>query len=84
MRKSITYAIDRDGIVYSRYKDKIAFPVLQYQNMSAANNFATSYKLESASIFDLSCYWDNLKWTKKIPINIKNEHRKFWELPLLK
>lgn len=82
MHKMITYGVTDDGMVCSHYGNEIAFPVLQYDKMSPQNNFATFYHLEKDSVFTLCGL--HLKWTKKIPIRIKNLHRKYWGLKQLK
>ena len=83
MRRMITYGVTNDGMVCSRYGDEIAFPVLEYNKMSPDNNFRTYYHLEKDILFSL-CGLFYLKWTKKIPIKIKNLHRKYWGLKPLK
>lgn len=81
----ITYAIDTTtGLVWSRMDSELAVPILEYDKMSPANNFETSYYLEKMSVFEAAGYWWALKWTRKIPIAIKNTHRSFWGLRLLK
>jgi len=83
--KNISYAIDKNtGAVISRIGDKVAVPVLQYDKMCPENNFQTEYKLEKMDVLSFACVWDLLKWTKKIPIRIKNQHRKFWGMKILK
>jgi len=79
--KHIEYAIDRtSGMVISRVDSEIAVPVLQFDRMSPQNNFLPVYMLERMSVFHLAAtlLWDNYQWTKKIPVEIKNRHRKFW------
>jgi hypothetical protein len=83
--KTIQYGIDKEtGCVISRINNKIAIPVLQYNDMKPENNFKTSYELEKFDIFSIINYLNNnIKWTKKISKNIKNIHRQFWGLKLL-
>lgn len=40
-------------------------------------------RLEKFDRLDIGT-WNRVKWTKKIPLNIKNEHRKFWGLENIK
>jgi hypothetical protein len=78
MNRIITYAVEEDsGIVYSRVGSEVAIPVLDYEGMTPANNFATRYELEAFSIYAIP-RWGALKWTKKIPTALKNRHRAFW------
>lgn len=76
----ITYAIDREGLVYSRVDSEIACPILQFDKIGQGGDFTgpLEYKLEKSSIFSLAGEWDSLRWTKKIPVEIKNLHRAFW------
>jgi len=76
--KNITYAIHTDGYVVSRVGRDIAWPVLDYKGMTPGNNYQMIYNLERMSVFGIGPEWDLLKWTKKIPIEVKNEHRAFW------
>lgn len=59
--KTITYAIDHTGLVISRVGSEVAFPVLEYDNMTPANNFRMNYHLEKAHVFSLAGnYWSLL------------------------
>ena len=83
--KIITYAIDQDtGMVISRVGSEVAIPVLQYDKMCPENNFQTEYKLEKMDVCSFSVKWRDLKWTRKIPKEVKNVHRKFWGMKVLK
>jgi hypothetical protein len=78
----IMYAIDCDtGMVVSRIGDKYAWPILDYEGMTPDNSFKTEYYLEAVSIFDVPRA--NLKYTRKIPLEVKNFHRAFWGMKLL-
>ena len=96
MNQFITYAIDEDGVVLSRMNGRrelgdnvIAYPVLQFDKIGKGGhgfqpgdfNGPMIYKLESMSLFSLhASYWKQLKWTKKIPLRLKNRHRRFWKM----
>lgn len=72
--KTIQYAIDlHTGLTVSRVGSELAFFVLDYDKMLPENNFETAYHLEKTHII-----WNCLKWTRKIPVDIKNCHRRFW------
>jgi hypothetical protein len=78
MRKIITYAYDTGtGLVISRVGSQVAISVLRFDKMTPENNFNTEYELEKISVFAI-LRWDNYKWTKKVPVDVKNQHRKFW------
>jgi hypothetical protein len=83
MRKIITYAIDAEtGQVISRVGHGVAWPVLDFEGMTPENNFKAEYNLEK---FDTSAlFGTNLYRTKKIPLETKNLHRRFWGMPELK
>ncbi len=81
MNKIITYAINKDdGMVYSRVGSEIAYPVLQFDKIGQGGDFTgpIEYQLEKSSVFSLAGEWSQLRFTKKIPADIKNRHRAFW------
>ena len=84
--RNITYAIDLDtGLVVSRVGNELAWPILDYEEMSPENNYAMNYHLEKMSVYSAVTYcWSALKWTRKIPVEIKNIHRRFWGFKELK
>jgi hypothetical protein len=82
--RNITYAFDLEtGKVLSRVGDEIYFAVLDYDAMTPENNFEMTYKWEKYSVFSLVGF-ETYQWTKKIPKEIKNFHRKFWGFKELK
>jgi len=84
MKKSIQYAFDTEtGMVISRVGSEIAVPVLQFDKMLPENNFQTQYELEKMDVIAIAQCWGNYKWTKKIPMELKNLHREFWGMKLL-
>jgi hypothetical protein len=79
MNKSIRYGIDREtGLVWSRVGSMIALPVLQYDKMLPENNFQTQYALEIVNVIEVIGSMGLVKWTRKIPLRLKNLHRAFW------
>ena len=82
--KTIQYGVDREtGMVISRMGSEIAVPVLQYERMLPENNFKPQYELEKMDIIAIAQCWNNYKWTKKIPQELKNLHRGFWGMKQL-
>lgn len=79
--KNITYAVNKDGI-YARCGDRMAFFELDYKNMKPENNFKEKYTISDYSVFEF-CE-QNLRWTKKIPLHIKNAFRKHFGMSELK
>jgi hypothetical protein len=76
--------IDPDTeMVWSRVNSEIAIPVLNFEAMMPENNFAAHYNLEKFNAIDICRNLVNVIRTRKIPINIKNHHRKFWEMKLI-
>ena len=82
----IQYAIDMDTrMVISRVGSELAWPILDYDNMRPANNYTMNYYLEKISVSStVGRIYNGLKWTRKIPLRIKNLHRKFWGFSKLK
>jgi hypothetical protein len=77
--KTIQYAIDKDtGLIISRVGSEVAIPVLDFEHMKPENHFETVYNIEKFGIFDTIGM--RLTWTRKIPTNYKNLHRKFWDM----
>lgn len=95
---TITYARHIEGYVYSRVGNEVAFPVLEYAEIGMGGleratgiqyepgNFTgpTNYHLEKCGVHEITTDWQKLTWTKKIALNTKNEHRRFWGMPQLK
>lgn len=95
--RTITYAIHPDGLVYSRFRENmncrgIAIPVLLYDKLGKdddgndTGDFTApfEYELQVFPVRSLLPTMSVLRWTKKIPIPLKNRHREFWGLPPLK
>lgn len=81
----LTYLIDPEtNLVWSRYENELAIPVLEYDKMNENNNFATSYHLEKFSVIEAYKVLGSCKAIKNIPKTLKNEHRKFWNMKELK
>ena len=78
--RTIQYAVDTEGHVASRVDSEIAFPVLEYDKMTPENNYKMTYKLEKEGVLHIcrTDWFKGLKWTRKIPVQIKNYHREFW------
>ncbi len=78
--KTIQYAIDKESrMVISRVGSELAWPILDYDNMRPENNYTMNYYLEKVTLFSAAGHsWSMLKWTRKIPKQIKNLHRRFW------
>jgi hypothetical protein len=87
MSKIIQYAIHKDdGLVISRVGNEVAWPVLEYEKIGAGGDFTQplTYTLEKFPVLTIrGGDWQRLRWTKKIPRDIKNLHRAFWGLPAL-
>jgi hypothetical protein len=77
---AIRYGIDREtGLVWSRMGSMVALPVLQYDQMGPDNNFQTIYELEKFDVIQLvGSAYNAVKWTRKIPLHLKNLHRQYW------
>jgi hypothetical protein len=91
MPKNITYATHPDGYVISRVGSEVAWPVIQYDQIGKDGDFSgpMPVQLEKFSVSSLNSVtgyfeWATLTWTKKIPTEIKNNHRQFWGMNPLK
>ena len=85
MRNNITYAVDEEtGLVWSRMGDKVAGPILDYDAMLPDNGYEAVYHLEIMPLNEIVRFWSSLRWTKKIPIEVKNTHREFWGIGKIK
>jgi hypothetical protein len=87
MSRIITYAVEEEtGLVYSRVGAEIAVPVLQYERIGKGGDFTgpLEYELEKFGVHELCGAWNTLRWTKKIPVALKNRHREFWGMAALK
>lgn len=78
--RHIEYAINNGGMVYSRVGSEAAFPVLEYDRIGEGGNFDAplTYHLERGSVYALSAEWGSLVWTRMVPVEVKNIHRRFW------
>lgn len=83
--KTIQYGIDTTtGLVWSRVGSQVAVPVLQYNKMTPENNFQPTYELERIDVIHTAGHaYNSVIWTRNIPIEIKNRHRKFWGMKQL-
>lgn len=79
--KNITYAVNKDGF-YARCGDRIAFFELYYKNMKPENDFLEEYIISDCSVFEFGS--QNVRWTKKIPLVVKNRFRKHFGMSELK
>jgi hypothetical protein len=93
VNRVITYGIDDEsGLVYSRVGDQVAVPVLDFEAIGqggdgyAPGDFRgpTRYTLEKCSVYDIRDEWAGIRWTKQVPLPVKNAHRQFWGFPPLR
>lgn len=77
--RTIQYAVDAEtGQIWSRVDDQLAVPVLDYRGMHPRDGSEMRYALYKIGIFEALVHEGCLTWTRKIPLKIKNLHRKFW------
>ena len=84
MIRIITYAFHKDdGLVVSRVGSEIAVPVLDFEKIGEGGDFTglTEYHLEKFPVISIGRGWPRYQWTRKIPIELKNRHRAFWDFP---
>ena len=83
--RTITYMIEPStGAVFSRVGSEVAIPVLDFEGMKPENNYETIYNLEKFDAISVARDLANVIHTRKIPVEIKNDHRKFWGMKPLK
>lgn len=90
-RRHIRYAIEpQSGLVWSQVPEEgMAVPVLEYDKIGEGGDFTKPFtyhleKLTGLCAIGALCEAPGLIWTKKIPIGIKNRHRKLWNMKELK
>jgi hypothetical protein len=86
--KSITYGIEEEtGLVISRVGGECAIPVLDFEAIGqggdgyAPGDFRgpTRYMLEKCAVYQVG--WSGIRWTRNIPVEAKNLHRRYWGFP---
>lgn len=93
--KRISYGIiqNNSGLVVSRLDDNglkaVIYPVMDYDAIGVDGNYTKpiKYYLVKDDISPLTIlveYTQSLKWTRKIPIKIKNQHRVLYGMKPLK
>ena len=87
----LTFAVDNTtGLVISRInptpKDNqcVAWPVLQYEEFGLNGDFTGDIPIALEKFGIEALFHQDLTWTKKIPLEIKNTHRAFWGFDPLK
>jgi len=85
MRRTITYMIDADGAVYAQVGTRVAFNVLDFEHMRPENGFEMLFNIQDDLAFHvIPCTREPRRWTRKIPIQIKNAFRKHFGMKPLK
>jgi hypothetical protein len=82
--RQISYGVDEDGLVYSRVGSEAAVPVLDFEAIGQGGDGyepgdfrgPTRYTLEKTTVYELR--FEGIRWTKNIPVEVKNVHRVFW------
>ena len=83
--RNIQYAIEMEtGLIISKVDRRIYHPVLDFDGMKPENNWRMVYNYEEMSFEVLFGVYHYYKWTRKIPKEIKNFHRKYWRFKELK
>lgn len=81
----ITYAVHPDGFVVSRVDSQIVWPILDYEAIGKDGDYTKPFIFtwEKMSVHSIGREWNLLKWTRKIPTEVKNFHRQLWGMPPL-
>ncbi len=82
----IMYGIDERGQVWSRVGDQVMAPFLDYEKIGEGGDFTAplTYHYERLLVPECASSLAELRWTKKIPVEIKNKHRAMWGFKPLK
>jgi hypothetical protein len=81
----ISYAVEYDsGLVYSRVGNECAVPVLDFEAIGrGGDGFEPGdfrgpmrYELTKMSVYEVN--FSDLRWTRHVPVRVKNLHREFW------
>jgi hypothetical protein len=86
--RHLQYAFhSEDGSIISRCGDELAWPILDYEAIGKDGNYNAplKYDLEKVGVHSVGREWEELIFTKFVPTEFKNIHRKFWgmkELPV--
>jgi hypothetical protein len=85
--KQITYAVEKEtGLVISRVGSELCIPVMDFEGIGKGGDYTKpiEYTPQKFPLSALNWTYQNYRWTKKIPIEIKNLHREFWGFKPLK
>ena len=84
--RTIQYAMHSDGYVVSRVGPDLAWPVFQFADYGKDGDFTRPIPVKLEQVAAIFCRHEYplLRWTKKIPVAVKNEHRAFWGMKPLK
>ena len=82
-QRRIRYCIDEEGFVYSEMSNREgwAIPVYQFADFGNDGDLTGKIPMELEKFEDSirhSLPWNTLKFTRKIPVDLKNRHREFW------
>ena len=84
-KRTIQYGIDPEtGYVWSRVGSEVALPVIDFADMGPSDGFAMKGHLERMNVFDTVPTINGVRWTRKVPVELKNVHREFWGMKPLK
>jgi len=76
--------ISPDGYIFSRVGSEVAIPVIDFDGMKPENNYEIKHNLEKFDVLTVAREVGHCIGTRKIPIEVKNHHRKFWGMKELK
>lgn len=87
MAGQIRFAFNRqDGHVVSRVGNDVAWPILDYEAIGKNGDYTQpfQYNLGKINVHQIGKEWNALYWTRYIPTEMKNLHRKYWGMKPLK
>ncbi len=84
-RRTIKYGIDMEtGYAVSQMGDEVAYAVLDYDKTEPAKSGWSEQPmpqhLEKTKIWYVAGWLGQIRWTRAVPLQAKNMHRRFWGL----
>lgn len=85
MRRTIKYGIDTEsGYAVSQVGDEVAYAVVDYDKIDVTvpgwSEKPVPVHLEKTKIWHVAGWLMGIRWTRSVPLEMENEHRRFWGL----
>ena len=84
MPRTIQYGVTPECTVISKVGSEVAWPIVKWDDMGPHNNFEVKYQLEKMALTSVVEQVKSVFWVRKLPVELKNFHRRFWGFKPLK